>query len=484
MSLNGRPVPRLAGLSRGFTALQSRNFRLYWIGQGISRIGTWMQQISLPWLVLQLGGSPIQLGIVAALEFAPALVLAPFGGVFVDRLDKRRTLLVTQSLATIQVAILFLVTVTGVVTIPLVMLLSFALGIVNALDMPVRQAIAADLVPREALPNAIALNSMAFNGARVIGPAIGGVIIAIGTDLFGSDIAGIAFNFAVNGISYFAVIYNVWKMEPAQIRRMPRREQREPVLRSLREGVSYAASSPTILWALVLLGLVGTFGLNFRILLPLFSQNVLGLDANGYGLIYAATGLGSLSGALTLAYMRQRRAIALMLGGGTLFGAFEVGIAAIHSALLAVPLVMGAGLFSMLMINTINATVQANVTDALRGRVMALYVTVFAGTSPIGGIFAGAVAEQWNSAAAFFAGGVISMAAVLLVAWRWRVAAVQGRLGVTRIGQSVEVDTDPVGPFGDATAAEKPLPGAQASADGPAGRGAPSRPPATPGRRG
>ncbi len=431
---------RREALGRGFVALKSRNFRLYWMGQGISRIGTWMQQISLPWLVLQLGGSPIQLGIVAALEFVPALILAPFGGVLVDRIDRRRTLLLTQSLATVQVVILFALTVSGLVSIPVVMVLSFALGIVNALDMPVRQALAADIVPREMLPNAIALNSMAFNGARVIGPALGGVIIAIGTELFGSNLAGIAFNFAVNAISYTAVIYSVWRMDPAEIREMPHSEQRSPVLESVREGMAYAARAPIILWALVLLGLVGTFGLNFRILVPLYAQDTLGLGAVGYGALYAMTALGSLVGALSLAYTRQRRAVALMLGGGLLFGAVEILIAFAHATLPAIPLMFGAGLFSMLMINTVNATVQANVSDALRGRVMSLYVMVFAGTSPIGGIFAGVVAERWDAPAAFLAGGVISVVAVVLVAWRWRVAAAHGRLGITRIGQSMEAE--------------------------------------------
>ncbi len=467
MALRRRPGGGRAGLARGFSALRSRNFRLYWMGQGVSRIGTWMQQISLPWLVLQLGGSPLQLGIVAALEFVPALVLAPFGGVLVDRIDKRRTLLLTQSLATVQVVILFALTVSGVISIPLVMLLSFALGVVNALDMPVRQALVADVVPRDQLPNAIALNSMAFNGARVIGPALGGVIIAIGTSLFGSNLAGIAFNFAVNAISYAAVIYSVWLMDPGEIRVMPRTEQRPPVLESLREGIAYAARAPIILWALVLLGMVGTFGLNFRILVPLYAQNTLGLGAVGYGALYAMTAVGSLTGALSLAYTRQRRAVALMLGGGALFGVMEILIAFTHATLPAIPLMFGAGLFSMLMINTVNATVQANVTDALRGRVMSLYVMVFAGTSPIGGIFAGAVAERWDAPAAFLAGGVISVAGVVVVAWRWWIAARQGRMGVTRIGQSIELDTDPLGPFGDAEAAE------------PTSRGErPARPPA------
>jgi len=434
----------MAGLGRGFTALGVRNFRLYWIGQGISRIGTWMQQISLPWLVLTLGGSPIQLGIVAALEFVPALVLAPFGGVFVDRLDKRRTLLVTQSLATVQVIVLLALTVSGVVSIPLVMALSLALGVVNALDMPVRQALAADLVPRELLPNAIALNSMAFNGARVIGPALGGVIIALGVGLFGTTTGGIAFNFAVNAVSYAAVLYSLARMDPAAIRRMELPAERVPVLRSLGEGIGFVWRSPTILWSLVLLGIVATFGLNFRILLPLFAQDVLGLDADGYGLLYACTGLGSLVGALSLAYMRQRPALALMLVGGLLFGLLTIGLSTTRALLPAIPFALGAGLTSMLMINTVNATVQANVTDAVRGRVMSLYVTVFAGTSPLGGIFAGIVAERWDAPAAFFLGGLISVAAVFLVAWQWRRAALQGRLGVTRIGESVEREASEV----------------------------------------
>jgi MFS family permease len=433
-----RLVRTRATLGQGFAALGTRNFRLYWIGQGISRIGTWMQQISLPWLVLLLGGSPLQLGIVAALEFVPALVLAPFGGVFVDRIDKRRAILATQAAATAQVVVLFALTVSGNISIPVVMVLSFALGLVNALDMPVRQALAADLVPRELLPNAIALNSMAFNGARVLGPATGGLIIAAGTSWFGSNMAGISFNFAVNAVSYAAVIWNVWRMDPTRIRRMPAVEHRVPVLISLREGFAYAARSPTILWALVLLGLVATFGLNFRILVPLFAQDVLHLGADGYGALYSATAVGSLVGALTLAYMRQRPALVLMLGGGLLFGLACIGLAFTSSALLAVLFMLGAGLFSMLMINTVNATVQANVTDALRGRVMALYVMVFAGTSPIGGIFAGAVAEQWDAPAAFLVGGIISVGAAVLVGWRWRVAARAGRLGVTRIGEAVE----------------------------------------------
>ncbi len=422
------------GAHRGFAALRVRNYRLYFTGQVISRIGTWMQQVSLPWLVLALGGSPLQLGVVAALEFVPSMVLAPFGGVVADRIDKRRAILVTQFLASLQVVVLFVLTVTGVIDITTIMVLAFALGLVNAVDMPLRQALAAELVPADILTNAIALNSMAFNSARVVGPAIAGVTIAIGTALFHTVTAGVAFNLAINAVSYSAVLISLWRMDPGQIRRPPRPERAVPVLDSLREGLSYTMRTPVVLWALVLLGVVSTFGLNFRILLPLFTQDVLHLDAGAYGALYACMGIGSLAGAISLAFMHERRVIALMIGGGLLFAFFELALAFTRSATLAIPLLVGVGFFSMLMINTVNATVQANVTDALRGRVMALYVTVFAGSSPIGGIFAGAVAETWHVPVTLMAGALISLAAVALVAWRFRAAGAAGRLGHTRIG--------------------------------------------------
>ena len=421
-------------LGRGFAALRVRNYRLYWTGQIISRIGTWMQQVSLPWLVLALGGSPIQLGIVAALEFLPSLVLAPFGGVYADRLDKRRAILVTQALASVQVVVLFVLTVTGAITIPIIMVLAFALGLVNAVDMPLRQSLAAELVPRNILTNAIALNSMAFNGARVVGPAVAGVTIAIGTSMFGTATAGVAFNLAINAISYSAVIVSLWRMDPAQIRQPARPDQPQRVLDSLREGVGYAVRTPIVLWSLVLLGVISTFGLNFRILLPLFTQEVLHLEADAYGALYASLGFGSLAGALTLAFMSERRAIMLMVGGGLAFGLFELSLSFSRSALLSAPLLIGVGFFSMLMINTVNATVQANVPDGLRGRVMALYVTVFAGSTPIGGMFAGVLAETVDVPFTFLVGAAISIAAALLAWWQFRTARSAGSLGRTRIG--------------------------------------------------
>jgi MFS family permease len=212
--------PGGGGFKRGFAALRHRNYRLYWSGQIVSLIGTWMQQVSLPWLVLVLGGSPFQLGLVAALQFAPAMVLAPFGGVFADRIDKRRALIATQLVAMLQAASVFAVTITGVVEIWHVMALAAALGLVNAIDMPVRQSFAADLVPRSDLMNAIALNSMAFNSARVLGPALAGAIIAALSAASGSAVLGVGVNLGINTVTYSGVLIGLLRMAPGEIRRV------------------------------------------------------------------------------------------------------------------------------------------------------------------------------------------------------------------------------------------------------------------------
>ncbi len=429
-----RPLPlRAGGLKRGFEALGVRNYRLYWGGQLVSLIGTWMQQVSLPWLVLTLGGSPIQLGFVAMLQFGPAMILAPFGGVFADRIEKRHALIATQAAAASQALVLFGLTATGVVEIWMVLVMAFLLGLVNAVDMPVRQSMAADLVPRDLLHNAIALNSMAFNSARVVGPAVAGLIIGLGTAITGSAVAGVAINLGINTLTYGGVIGGLLLMDPTAIRRNERPERHPPVLHSLREGFTYAVRTPLVLWCLVLLGGIAAFGFNFQILLPVFVREVLALDAEGYGALFAAMGVGSVAGSLTLAFMHRRRAIPLMLLGGLVFSVLLVAIALVRDVWVAAALITAAGYASMLMINTINATVQANVPDALRGRVMSFYVTVFAGSAPLGGLFAGVVAEALGSPAAFLAGAGLSALTVGLVAYGLRRASARGDLGVTTI---------------------------------------------------
>ncbi|MDP9468922.1 MAG: MFS transporter [Chloroflexota bacterium] len=397
-------------LGSGFAAVRHRNFRLYWIGQIVSLVGTWMQTVSQPWLVLLLGGSPIQLGVVLALQFAPSLALAPLGGVLADRFDKRRLLLFTESFAALQAVALFVLTATGLIEIWQIMVLALAIGFVNALDMPVRQSFAAELVPRSDLVNAITLNSASFNLARVLGPAIAGITLAL---------YGPAFNFAINAVSYLAVLGALLRMDPAAMQPVTRPDQRPSIRFSLAEGIRYAIRTPTVLWPLVLLGGMGAFGMNFQTLLPLFARFTLSLDADGFGALFAAMGLGSLIGSLSLAFLGSRRPlVGMILGGGLSFVSFEALLGLSRTTLAAFPLIVIVGFSAMLMINSINVVVQRSVPDQLRGRVMSLYVTVFAGSVPIGGPFAGIVAQTWGPPAGFLVGAAVGTMFIGLVGWQ------------------------------------------------------------------
>ncbi len=404
------PTPGGGRFRRGFTAMAHRNYRLYLSGQIVSLVGTWMQSVSQPWLVLLLGGSPIQLGIVLALQFTPPMLFAPLGGVLADRVDKRKVLMGTQFTAMIQAGILFVLTLTGVVQIWHIFLLALMLGMVSAVEMPVRQAFAAELVPRDDLVNAIALNSATFNAARVIGPAVAGVTLA----LFGPTV-----NFGINAVSYFAVLAGLWLMEPGKLHRLDRPAQFASVRSSLAEGFDYARNTPSILWPLVLLGGVALFGMNFQTLLPIYVRDEMGLGADGYGAMYAAMGAGSLIGSLWLAFSGGRRALAqLILGGCGVFIVFLLILGLAPVPLAAYPTIVIVGVASMLMVNTINVTIQNGVTDELRGRVMSLYVLVFAGSAPLGGILAGTLAELFGAAMAFVIGAVLSAVVLVVVAWQ------------------------------------------------------------------
>ena len=392
--------------------MRHRNYRIYWFGQIGSLVGAWMQSVAHPWLVLQLGGSPLQLGSVLALMFAPAMVLAPIGGVLADRVDKRRTLLFVNAVAMVNATVLFGLTVTGVVQIWHLYILALSAGFVNAIEMPVRQAFAAELVPQEDLVNAIALNSTSFNLSRVIGPAIAGLTIAA---------FGVAFSFGLNALSYLSVLSGLALMDGKAIRRVPRPVIVQSVRESLSEGVRYAVRTPTVLWPLVLLGGTAMLAMNFQTLLPVFARDVLNMDSGGYGALFAAMGAGSLIGSLGLAFTsRQRPMFGMILWGGAAFLSLEIGLGLVRSPVAAFGLVIGIGLASMLMVNTINITVQNSVPDALRGRVMSLYVTVFAGTVPLGGLFAGAMAEAFGAAAGFLVGASLAVGILALVAWRLR----------------------------------------------------------------
>jgi MFS family permease len=431
-----RPRARArSGLRRGLSAMRHRNYRIYWFGQIGSLVGAWMQSVAQPWLVLELGGSPLQLGLVLALMFAPSMVLAPIGGVLADRVDKRRALLVLNAASMVQATVLFVLAATGVVEIWHVYLLALAAGFVNAIEMPVRQAFAAELVPADDLVNAIALNSTSFNLSRVVGPAIAGVTIAA---------FGVAINFGINAVSYLSVIIGLWMLESGEMRRIPRPARFPSVRASLVEGLRYAVRTPTVLWPLVLLGGMAALAMNFQTLLPLYTRNTLGLGSGGYGALFAVLGAGSLLGSLILAFATSQRPMrGFILGGGAAFLVLEFALGLASSPLLAFPLLFGIGLASMLMVNTINVTIQNSVPDALRGRVMSLYVTVFAGTAPVGGLFAGAVAQAFGAPVALALGAALAVIVLLVVAWHLRSVRLPTSAGM-RAGAAVTDDASPV----------------------------------------
>jgi MFS family permease len=388
------------------------NYRRYWFGQIGSLVGAWMQSVALPWLVLQLGGSAFQLGLVMAFLFGPSMIVAPLGGVLADRVDKRRTLLVANGVAMLQASVLFVLTVTGTIEIGHVYMLALVAGIVGAVEMPVRQAFVAELVPREDLVNAIALSSTSFNLSRVVGPAIAGVTIAA---------FGVASNFGINALSYLSVIIGLLRIEPGALHAAERPDRFPSIRASLAEGLRYARRTPTVLWPLVLLGGLAALAMNFQTLLPLFTRGTLGMDAGGYGAVFAAMGAGSLAGSVWLAFRSgQRPMLRLVIGGGAAFLVLAFALGFVRHPALAVAIVVGIGLASMLMVNTINVTIQNSVPDALRGRVMALYVTVFAGSAPIGGLFAGSVAEAFGAPVAFSLGAGLASGVLVLVAWKLR----------------------------------------------------------------
>src|SRR5256714_8929416 len=286
------------GLLRAFLALRHRNFRLFWSCQRISLTGTWMQTIGQAWLVLELTHSAWLLGVVGALQFLPVMVLALFGGVLADRLPKRTVLLFTQSSAMIQAFVLWTLVATGSVHLWHVLVLAALLGLTNSLDMPTRQAFVVEMVGREDLPNAVALNSSLFNMARIVGPSLGGLIIAG---------LGVAPLFLLHAISFIPVIAGIALIDMKQLHAQVRREalqhgtRRPGTLKSLREGLAYVRNTPSVLLVIAVVGIVSLFGINFNVILPLFATEVLHAGPAGFGFISATFGLGSLLSALWLA---------------------------------------------------------------------------------------------------------------------------------------------------------------------------------------
>jgi len=392
-----------------FPALRHRNFRLFVFGQGISVIGTWMQSTAQVWLVLTLTNSPFLLGTVNAFQWIPVTLLSLVGGVYADRLPKRRLLLITQTSLMVLPFVLALLTWTGIVRYWHIAALALLLGLTNSLDMPTRQSFFAEMVEREDLANAIALNSAIINGGRVIGPAVAGLIIAS---------AGVAPAFLLNGISFLAVIAALASMQVRPMLAVPR----QPMLDHIGEGLRYVRQTPTVLTTLVLLAAVSAFVLNFNILIPVLARSVLKGSAGTYGTLLATVGTGSLIGALLLASASRQgpRRELIPLGAAVVsLAVFFLGFT--HSYPPAAALAFIGGLAMILFASSSNSVVQMQVPDQLRGRVMSVHAMVFAGSSPIGAILTGGVMDLWGPAAGFFVGGSLGLlATAAIVLWARR----------------------------------------------------------------
>jgi MFS family permease len=405
------PRPPERAWPRGLESLGHRNFRLFWFGQLVSLVGTWMQTIAQGWLLLELTNDPLALGLAAAFQFVPVLIFGLFGGIIADMLPKRETLIATQAAAMALAFALGILVATGTVQVWHVYLLAILLGFVNAVDMPVRQAFVVEMVGRGDVGNAVALNSAVFNGSRIVGPAIAGLII--GT-------LGIATCFLVNGASFAAVIVGIAAMRREDLAPAPRMEVERSVggvLDRLREGLSYVRNTPVIFLSIVVLGAVATFGMNFNVLVPILARDVLQGDAATFGFLMAASGVGSLASAAMIAY-GQRPTLRLLITGAVVFGAALVGLGLSRSFPLSVVLMIVLGWGVIAIAATTNTLIQLTVPDVLRGRVMSVYTTVFAGSTPFGGLFAGIVAAAAGVQAALVVGGAISAFVAAVAATR------------------------------------------------------------------
>ncbi len=415
-----RGLPSFGGgfsLRNGGRAFRHHNYRLFFVGLLVSLIGTWMQQVAQAWLVLDITGDPFVLGLVAALAFLPVLILGLFGGLIADALPKRRTLMVTQTIQMVLAFVLFGLTVTNTVEVWQILVLAALLGVTNAVDMPTRQAFTVEMVGREDVANAIALNAAVFNSSRVIGPAIAGLTIGI----FGGNVS---VAFLLNGISFAAVIAAYAAMRQSELRTppvLPRPRSVREVGVSLGEGLRYVRRTELVLLATVTVGLVSTLGMNFGVTIPALAREVLNTNATGYGFLMAATGIGSLTAALLIAFSGRSRPVFVPLGAVVL-GMALVAAAFINVYAFALLAMLFIGFGAIGMAATANTTIQLAVPDELRGRVLSVYTTVFVGSTPIGGLLMGWLASAISVEASLIVGGVgCLVVGTLSFAWLRRI---------------------------------------------------------------
>ena len=415
MSERSEATERVAGLASSagpvrLGALRHRDFRLFWIGQLISQIGTWMQSVAQAWLVLELTHSPLQLGIVSALQFTPVLLFSPVGGVLSDRFAKRKVLLVSQTAMQLQAFVLAALVWSGRIQYWHVAVLAAIYGLGRAIDIPARQSYVTDLVGRSDLANAVALNSVIMNGARIVGPAVAGLLIAA---------FGVALAFFLNGVSFVAVLV---ALVAIRTEGRPDINGRLGIREGLLGALSYAAATPPVAFTLGLMVVVSLVVLNFNVVVPLVARDVLNQGANGFGLLMSALGAGAVAGAFGVALFRRGQPPLkfLVASAATLCAGLMALAAAGHFAVAALVLAL-LGCCQILFTTGCNTTLQLIAPNELRGRVMGLYTVTFAGMTPFGSLLVGWVAEHQGIRVACAAGGAIGLlgvAVLVLIAHR------------------------------------------------------------------
>jgi MFS family permease len=414
-----------------FRSLRVRNYRLYASGQLISLTGTWAQRVAQDWLVLELTNSGAALGIVTALQFAPALLLSLYGGALADRGDKRKLLLATQTGMGLAALVLGILNVTGVVAIWHVMVLAAVLGIISAIDTPIRQSFVVEMVGAEDLPNAVALNSTTFNLARIIGPAIAGVVISA----FGTGWA-----FLGNAASTVAVLGGLLMMRRAEL------YPSKPVDRQpgqYRAALRYVRGRPDLVLPMAMMFVIGTFGMNYQISIALIAKQVFGRGAGSYGLLSTTLAIGATVGALAATFRRRRPSRLFLISAGVAFSLTEIVASLMPNFGLTALALIPAGLTMITMAQSANATVQLGVEPTMRGRVMGLYIICFMGGTPVGAPIIGLVAEWFGPRWGMLGGGLICLFASIglgaYLARRHRVGFgdLRGRLPSLAIGTSI-----------------------------------------------
>lgn len=414
-------------------ALESRGFRLFWFGQMISLTGTWVQSVAQQWLVLQITHSAFQVGLIVTVQFLPLLLLVLFTGPVADRMDKRLLLLITQVLSMILAAILGTLTILHIVQYWEILIIAGSLGTVNAFYTPARQSFVPELVPRKALLNAVALNSTILNSARVVGPALGGLLYAA---------TGPGWAFYINAASYIAVIVSLMLIRTVRTESRPRTEP-STYVSDLAEGFRYIWHDTRVLVILSLVGITSLFALNFTTLLPVFARFVLHLNSSGFGILLTAQGAGSLLAAVVLSfYSRQDLARRLIYGGAFAFLILELAFAFTTNFGVALALLLPTGFCITLFSTTANSRVLGLSPEHLQGRVMSVYSLMFLGVTPIGSLMAGAVAERFGAPTAFWAGaGITLLATAVIFLWRKRAGAPADRAEATSGQDQLQAQT-------------------------------------------